>query len=99
MHGWMAMVDDVMAFLIARGYRPTPQRYAVVAYLVEHETLEPDAVTRVLRVAMPGMTRATVRRVADLLERVGVVRMDAGDGALYRLVPAGLWGEVTAGAA
>jgi hypothetical protein len=92
-NAWQALADDIMTFLISRGVRPTPHRYAVVSHLADHGVL--DEQSDAVPIADGGATvnRAIYRRTVDVLVREGVVELHTGpEGARYYLRPAEAWG-------
>jgi Fe2+ or Zn2+ uptake regulation protein len=95
MTAWLMLADDVMARLSAHGVRPTPRRYAVVSHLAEYGALEPTDAVRCLRGRFPGLTPADVRRIAQILVRVGVVEpINGSPRPRYHLLPAPRWPAV-----
>lgn len=90
---WRALANDVMAFLISRGVRPTPHRYAIVSYLADHGVLDEHAVAVHVGEGKTVVGRTMLRRVAELLEREGIVETRSDAATIdYRLRPADAWG-------
>lgn len=89
--GWHALADDMMAFLIGRGVRPTPHRYAIVSYLADRGLL--DEGSDRIRVGDGGTVgRTMLRRVIAILVREGVIEQDDPPHAgRYRLRPSAVW--------
>jgi hypothetical protein len=90
---WRALADDLMAFLISRGVRPTPHRYAIVTYLADHGVLDKHAAAVHVGEGRATVGRTMLRRVTHLLEREGIVEAcDRGGEVAYRLRPPETWG-------
>jgi hypothetical protein len=93
-NAWQALADDIMAFLIARGVRPTPHRYAVVSHLADHGTLDEQSTDIVIGESGANVNRTILRRAAEMLLREGVIEPADNDaGTRYWLRPAEEWGE------
>lgn len=92
-NAWQALADDIMTFLIARGVRPTPHRYAVVSYLADHGALDGHSAGIEIIDSGTNVNRAIVRRTVDVLVREGVVEQHKStDGMRYILRPPEAWG-------
>jgi hypothetical protein len=93
-NAWQALADDIMAFLIARGVRPTPHRYAVVSHLADHGILDEQSTDIYIGEGGANVNRTILRRAVEMLLREGIVEPDGNDaGMLYRLRPAEEWGD------
>ena len=76
-------MDEVRERLRAREYRLTPQREAILRALVEHpdQHLSADQLYWLVRQKSPDVGLATVYRMLDVLEELGIVsRLDSGEG-------------------
>jgi hypothetical protein len=91
--GWQPLAEDIMAFLISRGMRPTPHRYAIVSHLADRGTLSLDATDIQIGEGGAGIGRSMVRRAIEILVREGVIE-SAGNGTspVYRLRDIEHWG-------
>lgn len=93
-----ALAESIMAFLMSRGVRPTPHRYAVVSYLADCGVLDEDATTIRVGDGTATVGRAMLRRVTELLTREGIVDADpCGAAIAYRLRPVETWGVIPPG--
>ncbi|MGD9891577.1 MAG: hypothetical protein AB7R89_29195 [Dehalococcoidia bacterium] len=93
-NAWQALADDIMTFLIARGVRPTPHRYAVVAHLADQGVLDDHRTTVPIADGGASVNRAILRRTIEMLVREGIVEQHNGsEGAEYHLRPAEAWGR------
>jgi hypothetical protein len=95
LNAWRAIADDIMAFLIVQGVRPTPHRYAVVSYLADHSMIDEQRTDIFIGDGGATVNRAILRRTIEILLREGLVE-PAGSGVAYRLRPAEAWGDAPA---
>lgn len=75
-------LESTIGKLRGRGYKATPQRFAVVEALLaaQHQSLDE------IRKRCPQIGLVTVYRTLDLLDQLGLVRrLDLGDGPRYEL--------------
>jgi Fe2+ or Zn2+ uptake regulation protein len=92
-NAWQALADDIMSFLISRGMRPTPHRYAVVSHLADHGVLDDHSATIEIADGGASVNRTILRRTVDMLVREGVVELhESPEGARYLLRPPETWG-------
>jgi Fe2+ or Zn2+ uptake regulation protein len=92
-NAWQALADDIMTFLISRGMRPSPHRYAVVSHLADHGVLDDQRVGVPIADGGATVNRAIYRRMVEILVREGVVeRQESSDGDRYYLRPPEGWG-------
>lgn len=69
------MENDLSAVLIAHGVRPTRQRLAVYAYLLEHRTHpNADSIYCALSAEDPRFSRTTVYNSLHCLAKAGLIR-------------------------
>ena len=93
LNAWRAIADDIMAFLIAQGVRPTPHRYAVVSYLADHGAIDEQHAAVYIGDGAATVTRAILRRTIEVLLREGLVEPSGAGTATYLLRPAEAWGQ------
>ncbi len=74
--------NRIASILRRKGYRLTPQRYAILkAIAASEEHLTPDDLLEKARVATPQIGRITIYRTLDILGQLGLVcRVHAPDG-------------------
>jgi len=94
MNGWRALADDIMTYLIGRGMRPTPHRYAIVCYLADRGVLDPNVVAIPVGEGSASVNRALLRRMTGVLTREGIVEQtETGAHPIYHLRPVEAWGH------
>ena len=63
--------------LRSRGYRVTPQRQLVLEAVRVLDHAPPDAICTEVQKTVAGLNLSTVYRTLDLLEKVGLVRLES----------------------
>ncbi len=79
----LGTVDERLSALERKGYRPTPQRRAIVSGMLStgQMNVSADEICRRARALCPTVNLATTYRTLDLLVRLGMVRrVTFGDG-------------------